>query len=190
VLILFVSHCSTHDIDILDVLQANNRNDNFGWGVSISGDTIVVGASSEDSDAKNAGAAYVYVRNGTAWTPQAHLRASNTEAGDSFGYSVSISEDTIVVGAQHEDSNTTEVDNTHATSSGAACVFVRNGTTWTQQAYLKASNTGAGDNFGWSVSISGDTIVVGAWHEDSNATGVNGDQDNDYAPDSGQHMCL
>jgi hypothetical protein len=62
---------------------------------------------------------------------------------------------------------------------------VRDGITWTQQAYLKASNTEAGDYFGFSVSISGDTIAVGAHGEDSNATGVNGDQSNNNATDSG-----
>jgi hypothetical protein len=102
---------------------------------------------------------------------------------------VSISGDTIVVGAYLENSNTKGVNgiqsNIGATDSGATYVFVRGGTTWSQQAYLKASNTGAGDNFGWSVSISGDTIVVGAHHEDSNATGVNGDQDSNFADNSG-----
>jgi hypothetical protein len=114
------------------------------------------------------------VREGTTWTQQAYLKASNTGVSDFFGYSVSISGDTIVVGAMYEDSGATGVDGDQgsgATDSGAACVFVR-GTTWTQQAYLKASNTGAGDNFGYSVSISGDTICSGAWQEDSNATGV------------------
>jgi hypothetical protein len=129
------------------------------------------------------------VRNGTTWTQQAYLKASNTGAGDYFGFSVSISGDTIVVGARWEDSNATGVNgdqnNNGATNSGAAYVFVRNGTSWTQQAYLKASNTQANDSFGEKVYISGDTIVVGALGEDSNATEVNGDQNNDGAIDSG-----
>jgi FG-GAP repeat len=69
--------------------------------------------------------------------------------------------------------------------SEAAYVFVRSGTNWSQQAYLKASNTAAGDNFGTSVSVWGDTVVVGAPYEDSNATGVNGDQSDNSAVDSG-----
>jgi hypothetical protein len=66
--------------------------------------------------------------------------------------------------------------NNSATEAGAAYVFVRNGTTWSQQAYLKASNTGASDSFGGSVAVSGDTVVVGAPGEGSSATGVNGNQ--------------
>jgi hypothetical protein len=184
-------------------LKASNAElyDYFGTSVSISGDTIVVGANEEDSsatgvngdqnsnDAINAGAAYVFVRAGTTWTQQAYLKASNTGAGDQFGVSVSISGDTIVVGANEEDSNAIGVNgvqsNNDARNAGAAYVFVRNGVTWIQQAYLKASNTGENDNFGFSVSILGDIIVASARYEGSNATGVNGDQNNDNAPYSG-----
>jgi hypothetical protein len=177
-------------------LKASNTDegDEFGISVSISGDTIVVGAYQEDSNTTgvngtqdndphnnfNSGAAYVFVRDGTSWAQQAYLKASNAESGDYFGFSVSISGNTIVVGAYQEDSNATGVngtqnnDSSNSFNSGAAYVFVREGTSWTQQAYLKASNTEAGDVFGYSVSISENTIVVGAHFEDSNATGVNG----------------
>jgi hypothetical protein len=102
---------------------------------------------------------------------------------------VSISGDTIVVGAYQEDSNATGVDgsqtNNNAENSGAAYVFVREGTIWFLQAYLKASNTDSEDGFGYAVSISGDTIVVGAPFEYSNATGVNADQNNNDEEYSG-----
>ncbi|MBW2455963.1 MAG: cadherin-like beta sandwich domain-containing protein [Deltaproteobacteria bacterium] len=163
--------------------------DRFGHSVAIFGDTIVVGAINENSNATgvngnqtddtaaDAGAAYVFVRNGTAWSQQAYLKASNTEAGDTFGRAVSIWGDTIVVGAANEDSNATGVNNTegnnNALESGAGYVFVRNGTNWAQQAYLKASNTGPDDGFGRVVSIFRDSIVVGAWYEDSDTIGVN-----------------
>jgi hypothetical protein len=183
-------------------LKASNTElrDYFGSNVAVSGDTVVVGASSEDSSATGvngdqadnsasfAGAAYVFVRSGTIWTQQAYLKASNTDAGDYFGTSVAISGDTVVVGASREDSNATGVNganNNSATDSGAAYVFVRSGTVWTQQAYLKASNTGVRDGFGRSVAVSGDTIVVGAYGEASNATGVNGNGANNSAPNSG-----
>ena len=71
--------------------------------------------------------------------------------------------------------NGNQADNS-ASDTGAAYVFTRTSGTWSQQAYLKASNTGAGDHFGTAVAISGDTVAVGASNEDSNATGVNGDQ--------------
>ena len=175
--------------------------DNFGWSVAISGDTMVIGAPNEDSNATgvngnqtnnsatDSGAAYVFVRSGTNWIQQAYLKASNTGGNDVFGFSVAVSGDTVVVGARWESSNATGVNgnqsNNSASAAGAAYVFVRSGTNWIQQAYLKASNTGASDIFGRSVAISGDTIVIGAGLEDSNATGVNGNQTNNSATDSG-----
>lgn len=184
-------------------LKASNTDvrDSFGFAVAISGDTVVVGARSEDSNASGvngnqsdnslsaAGAAYVFVRNGTTWTQQAYLKASNPGSTDIFGVSVAISGDTIAVAAVQEASNATGVNgdqtNNSAANAGAVYVFVRNGTTWTQQAYLKASNTQTGDEFGASVAISGDTIVIGADGEDSNATGVNGDQSNNSFANAG-----
>jgi hypothetical protein len=72
-----------------------------------------------------------------------------------------------------------------APNSGAAYVFVRSGTNWSQRAYLKASNTESADDFAWCVAVSGETVVVGGDEEDNNARGVNGDQSNNSAPDSG-----
>ncbi len=151
--------------------------DDFGFAVAIDGDTIVIGASGEqsgvpgnpnDNSADDSGAAYVFVRNGSAWTQQAYLKASNPGNVDYFGRSVAISGNTIVVGAYNEDSgNPANPNDNSATNAGAAYVFVRNGSAWTQQAYLKAGNVGAEDQFGRSVAISGDTIVVGAPYEDS-----------------------
>jgi hypothetical protein len=162
--------------------------------VALSSDTLVVGAWREDSNqttitngttasadnsASGAGAAYVFVRNGTNWTQQAYLKAPNAESGDSFGRAVAVSGDTIVVGASGESSNQTtsslgigaSSDNS-ASGAGAAYVFVRSGGTWTQQAYLKAPNAESGDSFGQLVAVSGGTIVVGATGEDSNQTTV------------------
>ena len=177
-------------------LKAPNAesNDQFGVSVSISGDTIVVGATGESSNqttitngtlvssnnlAANSGAAYVFRRNGTSWTNEAYLKASNAETGDQFGGAISIDEDTIVIGATQEASNQTTITNglapigiNGATSSGAAYVYRRIGSTWTNEAYLKAPNSEASDNFGRSVSIYKDTIVVGAVGEDSNQTTI------------------
>ncbi len=184
-------------------LKASNTGagDAFGYAVAVSGDTVVVGAIGEasnatgvngsqaDDSAFNSGAAYVFVRNGTTWTQQAYLKASNTGGSDRFGYAVAVSGDTVVVGAYKENNNATGVNgnqsNGTASQSGAAYVFVRTGTTWSQQAYLKASNTQAGDSFGYAVAVSGDTIVAGAYLESSNATGVNGNQNDNSTPSSG-----
>jgi hypothetical protein len=174
--------------------------DQFGWSVAVSGDTVIVGAPGEEStttgvnsipnrDSIGTGAAYVFVRNGTTWSQQAYLKASNTNDGDGFGISVSVSVDTVVVGASGEDSNATGVNgdqtNNSSSGAGAAYVFVRSGTTWSQQAYLKASNTGGSDNFGISVFVSGDAVVIGANREDSSTTGSNGDQINNGSSDAG-----
>ena len=169
-------------------LKASNTGvlDHFGWSVAISGDTLVVGAPNQDG---YSGAGYVFVRNGGSWSQQAYLKASNTGAGDQFGWSVAISGDRVVAGAPYESSHATGIngdptDNSSAWS-GAGYVFVRSGTVWSQQAYLKASNTGAGDQFGWSVALSGDTVAVGALYEASSAAGVNGDQSDNTAPQAG-----
>ncbi|MCI0535310.1 MAG: FG-GAP repeat protein [Verrucomicrobiales bacterium] len=172
-------------------LKASNTgvNDWFGGSVAISGDTMVIGADPGGGVTPNYGAAYVFVRNGTNWSQQAYLKASNTGEGDGFGFSAAVSGDTVVIGAPLESSNATGVNgnqsNNLASSSGAAYVFVRDGTNWSQQAYLKASNTGGDDYFGAYVAISGDTVVVGAWGEDSSATGVNGNQSNNSVFNAG-----
>ena len=173
----------------------------FGGAVAISGDTVVVGANSEGSNAtgvngdqtnnnaNNAGAAYVFQRVAGAWSQQAYLKASNTGAGDGFGSRVAVSGDTVVIGAAGEDSaatgiNGNQADNS-ATTAGAAYVFHRSAGVWSQQAYLKASNTDAGDAFGISVSVAGDTVVVGASFESSQATGANGNQADNNAGGAG-----
>jgi hypothetical protein len=184
-------------------IKASNTGagDNFGFSVSLSGDTLAVGAYLEasnatgingneaDNSAIGSGAVYVFTRAGTTWTQQAYIKASNTDANDFFGTSVSLSGDTLAVGAYGEDSNATgtngsEEDNS-APDSGAVYVFTRAGMTWTQQAYIKASNTDASDFFGWSVSLSGDTLAVGTLYEASNATGINGNQADNSALNSG-----
>jgi hypothetical protein len=131
--------------------------DAFGHSVSISGSTVLVGA---DGKSSNAGAAYVFVRSGTAWGQQAELSASDGVAGDSFGRSAAISGSTVVVGAYGRRSNT-----------GAAYAFVPSGSGWWQEAELTASDGAANDYFGLSVALSGSTAVVGAEGK-SSFTGV------------------
>ncbi len=172
------------------VKASNTQNQTqFARSVAISGNTMVIGSNHENTGAAKSGAAYVFVRTGDTWTQQAYLKASNSQINDEFGVSVAISGNTIVVGAWYEDGGSPGVNGNQADetayNSGAAYVFTRSGTTWTQQAYLKASNPGADDYFGRSVAISGDTIVVGASDEDSNGTGVNDVQTNNSRQNSG-----
>jgi hypothetical protein len=173
----------------------------FGTRVALAGDgnTLAVGAPLEasnatgidgnqaDQSASSAGAVYVFARSGVSWQQQAYVKASNTDPDDRFGSSLALSNDgnTLAVGAEREKSSATGVDGNQAENTfntyGAVYAFTRSGGTWVQQAYLKASNTNADmedDFFGHSLAISGDgqTIAVGAKHEDTLSTGINGNQ--------------
>jgi hypothetical protein len=128
----------------------------FGSSVAISGGTIVVGAPSNFE--VSAGSAYVFVQSGTMWSQQAELTSSDGATGDQFGNSVGVNAntDTIMVGAPGHEVGSNQ-------SQGAAYVFVQNGTTWSQQGELVASNGVEDADFGCSVAVSGDTVMVGAY---------------------------
>lgn len=136
--------------------------DEFGRSVSISGYYAVVAAAYDDSFK---GSAYIFYRNqgGTDnWGQQAKLKASDGGWADMFGSSVSISGDYAVVGAYQDDDN--------GSHSGSTYVFYRSGTTWSQRAKLKASDGAASDQFGRSVSISGNYVVIGAPYDNDDGT--------------------
>lgn len=180
--------------------------DSFGQVVALSadGDTLAVTAPDEDSSALDingnqssnaapgAGAAYVFRRVSGIWAQQAYLKASNTGASDAFGTALALAGDgnTIAVGAPGEDSNATGVggaNNNNAGGSGAVYVFAQVAATWTAQAYVKASNTAANDQFGIAVALSatGDTLLAGAYLEDSDADGLGGNEGDNAATDAG-----
>lgn len=199
------------------------------------GNTMAVGATDERSNATgingdptndtldNSGAVYVFSRSapGSAWSQQAYLKASNNRRfsrvgylahGPYFGWSLALSTDgsTLAVGSIYESSNARGVngnqDNTDTPGAGAVYVFSRDNTTWSQQAYIKASNTRAQAGYYFpegsegayrdvlnphlfgakvALSASGDLLAVGAPGEGSNATGINGNQDDNSAPGAG-----
>jgi hypothetical protein len=145
--------------------------DNFGISVALSGDTAIVGASGVDVGANSSqGSAYVFVRTGTTWTQQTRLNAAGGAGGDFFGFAVALSGDTALVGAYGDDVGANS-------NQGSAYVFTRSGTSWTQQSQLNATGGAAGDFFGVSVAISGDTAIVGALRDD---VGANTDQGSAY----------
>ena len=121
--------------------------DRFGVSVSINGQYAIVGADCADSSTGDTGAAYIFVHNGTSWTEQDKLTASDAQAGDGFGCSVCIHGKYAIVGAY---------------SAEAAYIFMRDGTSWTEQGKLTASDAQAGDGFGRSVCIHGQNAIVGA----------------------------
>lgn len=181
--------------------------DHFGTSVALSRDgmTLAVGAPAEDSDSSAiegdqhnndkvaSGAVYVFARQGEQWFQQAYLKAANSGAQDQFGTAVALNSDgtTLVVGAPGEDSSSTGVGddglNNDLDSAGAVYVFERTGTTWQQQDYIKASNTGYRDLFGQALDISGDgdLLLVGAPGEGSLAAGTNAEQGNNEGPYAG-----
>ena len=125
---------------------------NFGFSVALDGNTAIIGASHYRSSEIEA--AYIFTRSGSTWTQQAKLLASDRQLGDHFGLSVALDGNTAIVGAPYED--------TGKNNAGAAYLFTRTGSTWTQQAKLLANDAQAADYFGRSVALDGDTAIVGA----------------------------
>lgn len=135
--------------------------DQFGSSVALSGDTAVVGAYADDTAAGlGAGSAYVFVRAGTAWTQQAQLTAPAAQPQDQFGVAVAIDGDTVVTGADRDVT-------AGGPEAGSAFVFVREDMAWPQQAYLQPATVATLDRFGWSVAVDGDTAVVGTFGDDT-----------------------
>ncbi|WP_411746488.1 beta strand repeat-containing protein [Reinekea sp.] len=188
-------------------LKASNTEEDDGFGsivsLSANGHTLAVSASREDSNAtgvdgngsnnsaEDAGAVYVFSRSGEDWSQQAYLKASNTDANDSFS-TISISADgnTLAVGAYLEDSNATSINGNQADNStenaGAVYIFNRTGSSWNQTAYLKASNSAASDLFGSAVSLAanGTFLAVSATGDDSASTGINSTFNDDGTADN------
>jgi phosphopantetheinyl transferase (holo-ACP synthase) len=181
--------------------------DYFGWSVALSADGTVlavgayaeasaamgVGGNQASNSALGSGAVYVFRRAAGVWAQEAYVKASNTGLGDVFGSSVALSADgtTLAVGAREEDSAATGVGGNQASNaasrSGAVYVFRHAASEWSQEAYVKASNTGASDRFGTSVALSADgtLLAVGADWEASASTGIGGDQTSNAVPESG-----
>jgi trimeric autotransporter adhesin len=182
------------------IKPSNNRASNvFGWSVALSGDGTVLGitAPGEQSNAKgvsgsastdasltNAGAAYIFTKEGTSWAQSVYLKAKNTRQNARFGRSIAIAAngETLVVGSPTESSGAKGVDNTApgdtdttASESGAAYVFSKNANVWSQSAYIKPSNTRSGSWFGnrLGLSIDGKSLIVGSSSENSGAAGIN-----------------
>ncbi|MBL7103829.1 MAG: T9SS type A sorting domain-containing protein [Bacteroidales bacterium] len=161
---LFISASLFADWDIGELLLAFDgaEHDEFGKSVSISGNYAVIGALCNDENGSNSGSAYIFYYDGTNWYQQAKLIASDGADLDIFGKSVSISGDYVVIGATGNDDN--------GSCSGSAYIFSRSDTLWTEQAKLTASDAATENNFGYSVSISGDYAVIGAIGNDENGT--------------------
>jgi hypothetical protein len=131
--------------------------DEFGFSVSLDGDSVAVGADCDKDNGYDSGSSYIFTRSGITWTQQTKLTASDGATSDAFGSSVSLSGDSVVIGANQMDNS----------GNGAAYIFTRSGTTWTQQAKLTASDGASENRFGFSVSLDDNSIVIGAFGYDS-----------------------
>ena len=133
----------------------------FGDTVAISGDTIVVGATADSTAVPFSGSAHVFVRSGSEWTHEAELVPAEAQDGDNFGYQVDVWGDTAVLTSRFYDASGPFTD------EGAAAVFVRSGTSWTQEAFLMADDTIPNDRFGQAAALGDDLLVVGSWTVDA-----------------------
>lgn len=182
-------------------LKACNADDGhgsrFGAAVAVSGNTIAVGAVTESSNSSvithepgcvansagdRTGAVFIYKRTGANWAREAQIKPSQTASDEYyFGFALDLDADTLVVGAKGDDNN--------GTNSGAVYVYTRSGEIWTEEAFVEAVNVDAGDEFGYSVAVDGDTLVVGAPYEDSGNSGISNSSsitsDNNDLSDSG-----
>jgi hypothetical protein len=165
-------------------------NDQFGQSLSLSGNALAVGALNEDSisntitngttasadnTSSDSGAVYIFRRSNSTWAMEAFIKAGNNDADDRFGQVLDLASETLAVGAVMESSSQNSITNGTLSSSdnslvqsGAVYVYQHAGTAWTQEAYIKPSNAGADDQFGIALNLSGDTLAVGAYREDSN----------------------
>ena len=176
--------------------------DLFGFSLALAGDTLAIGAALEDSDAdvidgdetnngaNDAGAVYVFVRDEDgSWNQQAYIKSFNSDAVDQFGVSVQLRGELMAVGANGEGSGATGVggdeDNNNAAFAGAMYLFRRVGSAWSQEAYIKSSNTQLDDGFGFGAALTRDTLIVGAPFEDNDAAGIGANQSGEGAGNSG-----
>jgi hypothetical protein len=147
------------------------ENDAFGYAVAIEGHTAVVGVPWDDVGTNTGqGSVYIFEYDGLYWTEQDHLFASDGEEGDWFGVSVALSGNHLVIGAMKDQVNTED-------EQGSGYIFYNNGSTWTQQAKLTALDGDEGDQFGVSVCISGEKVIIGALLDD---VGTNTEQGSAY----------
>lgn len=137
--------------------------DRYGVSMSISGDVVLVGADRGGENDNRSGSAYVYRFDGSSWDLEQKLTASDGARNDRFGRSVSVSGDLALVGAYRDDAN--------GTDSGSAYVYRFDGSSWSEEQKLLASDAGGRDHYGYSVSVSGDVAVVGAFGDDDTGTG-------------------
>jgi hypothetical protein len=162
------------------------QNGFFGDKMSIEARRLAIAAPGEDA---HHGAVYIYEKESGVWVSKHRIQASNSDAYDGFGRSISLEGDRLVIGASGEDSSSQVIDGNQVSNSaydaGAAYVFDFDGVSWNQTAYLKPHNLDGGDKFGTSVLLSGDRIFVGSYNESSSRPLTMTNPDDNTLHDSG-----
>lgn len=159
------------------VAADRKSSDGFGRALSISGNRAVIGAWNQDGDAtgnnpvSDAGSAYVFLFNGTAWSQEQKLVCSVRASQDLFGHAVAVDGTQIIVGAPNEDEN--EIGKYPVTNAGGSYIFLHNATAWLQSQKIVYRGLSSADNFGQSVSISGNYAIVGSLNDDEDVNGNN-----------------
>lgn len=159
---VFVRSGATWTIEAKLVASDGLAGDQFGASVAIAGETILVGAPHNDAAGVDGGSAYVFTRSAGTWLEEQKLVSADGAPDDLFGTSVALDGDFALIGAPQDDDI--------GFSSGAAYVFARVGGAWAEQRKLRAGDEAAGDEFGWSVALSGDTALIGARYDDDAGT--------------------
>lgn len=196
-------------LETIGYFKASNTDlgDWFGRKVSLSADgklmaigapgegsaAMLINGDQDDDSIPGAGAVYIFENVSGYWVMQAYVKPSNPDKSDRFGSAIALSAsgNRLAVGAPFEDSGSKGINGDQADDSardsGAVYLYGFDGLLWSQQAYIKPSNTDSGDWFGWSLTLAadGNLLIVGAPSEDSASTGVNGDQYDNSAYNAG-----
>jgi len=136
------------------IANDNASDDQFGWSVALHGNTALVGARFDDDKGLNSGSAYLYHRHGERWEEQQKITASDGAVNDQYAWSVALEADRALIGARFDDDK--------GINSGSAYIYHRRGEQWIEQQKLVASDGQPGDQYGWSVSLARNTVMVGA----------------------------
>ena len=143
--------------------------DNFGWSVALDGDRALIGAPFHDSEKPDGGGAYIFERSGNVWNEAQRLLPNDPFLGAWFGRAVGIAGDFLVVGAPRFDSVVTDGIANELFNIGVSYVFHRSDEGWTQITQLRADDAGEGDDFGWTIAMTKEIALIGAWLDDTQA---------------------
>ena len=147
----------------------SSKGDNFGWSVALDGDRALIGAPFHDGDELDAGGAYIFERNGNTWSETQRVLPRDPFNGAWFGRAVGIAGDFLVVGAPRFDRLTADGIANELFNIGVSYVFHRGDESWVQIVQLRADDAGEGDDFGWTIAMTEENLIVGAWLDDTEA---------------------